>query len=268
MLIAKIERTNKEAKEKLEYEIELKHKYTVNREMDLLVSKCKRKKERIRRLRSITTTFEVRRLISKWKLVTTMARYAEQLKRNVLDDETLKDFLVRDMKKIFFADDLVRLTNSIAVYKERIKESDEKFKEMAYENFELRKRCNQLQLEKDDQIAQFDNLSALLSNQEYSAEMVNIERLNAIEERKTVEKKLSEVLNQLKFAANRVEELEEKYGLKPSETTKKKLSAKKEKMQQTKKLVESYQEEMKSLELRLYGRMQLEKRAILTGSDG
>jgi len=62
--------------------------------------------------------------------------------------------------------------------------------------------------------------------------MLNIERLNAIEERKTAEVKLSSVLTQLSFACKKVEELEEKYGLKKTNEPKKRFTLKQDKFLQ------------------------------------
>lgn len=60
---------------------------------------------------------------------------------------------------------------------------------------------------------------------------------------------------------SRIEELEEKYAIRAK---KKKASG----ISEAKKLIDSYLHEIQCLELRLYGKMQLEKKAIFTGDAG
>jgi len=88
------------------------------------------------------------------------------------------------------------------------------------------------------------------------------EKLAAESERHQLEAKLKGVLDQFKAAINKIEEMEEKYAIRSSN---KKHAAG---MNEAKKLINSYMHEMQCMELRLYGKMQLERRSICEGGAG
>ena len=106
-----------------------------------------------------------------------------------------------------------------------------------------------------------------MSEQEYVNESLNLQLMNAKEENKAMETKLKGVLVQFQNAVNRVDELEEKYGLKEAKKLAKKgLSLKRIKMLNAKQMIKYFQQEIDCMELKLQGKMQQEKKAILVGS--
>lgn len=98
--------------------------------MASLTAKCQRKKDKINRLRGITATFEVRRLLQKWKLSSAITRYAEQLSRKFLDKENFKTYILQDIRAIFHGPEVIRMHNSIELYKERLEDLQSQNKEI------------------------------------------------------------------------------------------------------------------------------------------
>jgi len=78
-----------------------------------------------------------------------MKRYAYQISESMIDAETFKTFILMDLKRIFQGDDIVRLNNSIALYKERLAKQDDRIKEVVDENFQLRVNVNKMLAERE-----------------------------------------------------------------------------------------------------------------------
>lgn len=108
----------------------------------------------------------------------------------LIDAETFKTFILADIKRIFHGEELARLNNSIAMYKQRLANQDERVREVVNENFDLRLKTNQMLAEREATSHQMDSLRRQLQEAEYHVEVHNYRRLNAENDRNQLEVKL------------------------------------------------------------------------------
>ena len=211
--LSRIELLNKQSMHQFVEETKMQSQLVMDQRETELIAKNQRKKEKIRRLRRIGTTFEIRKMLFKWKMTITIMRYIEQLEKNYLDKESFHTFIIQDIKRIFHGPEVLRLQNSIQLYKDRLGEQNMYMQDTLQDNFTLRVKVNELLAERQTNLARIDRLLVDHDNSMYQNDMLEKAKYNAIEERQVYENRLTEVMHQFEKAIEMKEDLELKYGL-------------------------------------------------------